>query len=116
MLRLAADENFNARILRGLERRLSHLDVLTAQQAGLTSEPDPRVLEWAAQEGRVLLTHDVSTMIGYAWERVREGKPMPGAIAVPSELPIGTAIEDLLLTITTGSPESLEERVLYLPL
>jgi hypothetical protein len=37
VLRLAADENFNNVILRGLRRRRPELDVLRVQDAGLTS-------------------------------------------------------------------------------
>jgi hypothetical protein len=47
------------------------------------------VLEWAAQEGRVLLTHDVATITHHAYERVRAGKPMPGVFEVDRGLPLG---------------------------
>lgn len=74
MLRLAADENFNNDIVRGLMRRQPELDIVRLQDVGLCGADDPTVLEWAAQEGRVLLTHDVSTMTKHAYERVR-GQP-----------------------------------------
>jgi predicted nuclease of predicted toxin-antitoxin system len=54
-MRLAVDENFNNDILRGLLRRTSDLDVVRVQVAGLSGSDDPTVLEWAAEEGRVLL-------------------------------------------------------------
>ena len=60
MLRLAADENFNHDIVRGLLRREPGLDIVRIQDVGLSGADDPTVLEWAAQEGRVLLTHDES--------------------------------------------------------
>jgi hypothetical protein len=78
MLLLAADENFNNDIVRGLLRRRSDLDIVRIQDVGLSGADDPTILEWAAQEGRVLLTHDVSTITHYAYERVRAGKSMPG--------------------------------------
>lgn len=62
MLRLAADENFNNDIVRGLWRRKSELDIVRIQDVGLSGADDPTVLEWAARERRVLLTHDVTTM------------------------------------------------------
>lgn len=61
MLALAADENFNNDIVRGLRRRMPELDIVRIQDAGLSGADDPTVLEWAAREGRILLTHDVST-------------------------------------------------------
>ena len=55
MLLLVADENFNNDILRGLLCRNSSLDIVRIQDVGLVGAPDPEVLEWAAQEERVLL-------------------------------------------------------------
>jgi Domain of unknown function (DUF5615) len=48
MLRLAADENLNGDIVRGLLRRNPKLDVVRIQDAGLSGADDPSVLEWAA--------------------------------------------------------------------
>jgi hypothetical protein len=45
MLRLAADENFNNNILRGLLRRHPGLDVFRIQDVGLSGADDPTVLE-----------------------------------------------------------------------
>ena len=92
MLRLAADENFNADILRGLLRRKPELDIVRVQDVGLSGADDRAVLEWAAEEGRVLLTHDVSTLTRYAYERVEAGNPMPGVFDVSRSVPIGVAI------------------------
>ena len=80
MLRLAADENFNNNIVRGLLRRKPDLDIVRIQDAGLSGADDPTVLEWSAQEGRILLTHDVSTITHHAHERVRAGKSMPARL------------------------------------
>jgi predicted nuclease of predicted toxin-antitoxin system len=77
MLLLAADENLNNDIIRGLLRRRQEFSVVRVQDAGLSGADDARVLEWAARQGRVLLTHDVTTMTYLAYERVRAGKPMP---------------------------------------
>jgi hypothetical protein len=62
MIALAADENFNNDILRGLMRLRPGLDIVRIQDVGLSGADDPVVLEWAAREGRVLLRHDVSTI------------------------------------------------------
>ena len=74
------------------------------------------VLEWAAQAGRVLLTHDVSTMTRYAYERVRDGRPMPGVFEVSRSVSIGLAIEDVLLLAEYSFDDEWEGRVGYLPL
>lgn len=83
MLRLAADENFNNRIVRGLLHRKPDLDIVRIQDIGLSGADDQAVLEWAAQEERVLLTHDVRTITQYAYERVDADQLMPGVFEVP---------------------------------
>lgn len=89
MLALAADENFNNDIVRGLFRRKPDLNIVRLQDVGLSGADDPAVLEWAAQEGRVLLTHDASTITHYAYERARAGKLMPGVFEVSRDVPVG---------------------------
>ncbi len=74
MIKFATDEDFNNRILRGLLRRQSDLDIVRIQDTHLSGADDSVVLEWAFHEQRVLLTHDVSTMAAYAYERMRVGE------------------------------------------
>ena len=116
MIQLAADENFSGRILRGLKRHLPELDVVRVQDTELLGAEDPEVLEWCAIEGRVLMTHDVATLVGYAYERVDAGQPMPGVLEVPADLAIGRAIEELLLIVQVALPEDCVDQVIYLPL
>lgn len=116
MLRFAADENFNQNIVRGLLRRDPDLDIVCIQDAGLSGADDPTVLEWAAQQGRVLLTQDVSTLTNHAYERVQAGLPMPGVFEVNRSVPIGQAIEDILLIADCSLPGEWEGQVRYLPL
>ncbi len=116
MLRLAADENFNHNITRALLRRNPEVDIVRVQDAGLSGADDPTVLEWAAQEGRVLLTHDVATITHYAYERVRVGQPMPGVFEVSRAVPIGRVLDDLLLLIECSLDHEWEGQVRYLPL
>ena len=76
MLRLATDEDFNNRIVRGLLRRQPDIDILRVQDAGLAGRDDEEVLDWAS-EGRILITHDVTTMKQTAYDRIAAGLPMP---------------------------------------
>ncbi len=89
MLPFVADENFNNDIVRGIRRRNPALDIVRVQDIGLFAADDPSILEWAAHFGRVVLTHDVATMTRYAYDRVREGKPMPGVFEVGRHLAMG---------------------------
>jgi len=63
-----------------------------------------------------LLTHDVSTLTRYAEERVEAGKPMPGVFEVSRKVPIGVAIEDILLIAECSLEGEWEGQVRYLPL
>jgi predicted nuclease of predicted toxin-antitoxin system len=116
MLRLLSDENFNGDIVRGLLRRRSDLDIVRVQDVGLLEADDPLILEWAATQGRILLTHDRATVPDFAYERVAAGQPMPGAFVVDNLMPIGHAIDELLLLAECSLPGEWDNRVLYLPL
>ena len=116
MLRFAADENFNNNIIRGILRRRPDIDIVRIQDAGLSGDTDRAVLEFTAQTGRILLTHDVSTITHYAYERVRQEKPMPGVFEVSTKVPIATAIDDLILLAELSLDGEWEGQVRYLPL
>ena len=116
MLLLIADENFNNDIVRGLLRRKPELDIVRVQDVGLSGADDPTILEWAAQEKRVLLTHDVTTLTKFAYERVEAGQWMPGVIEVSRSVPLGVAIDDILLLAEASHDGEWEGQILYLPL
>jgi predicted nuclease of predicted toxin-antitoxin system len=110
------DENFDQRIVRGLERLDPQLDGLTARAAGLEKADDPRVLEWAASRARVVITHDVNTMVHFAKLRLGEGLPMSGLILIPDRMAVGQAIEELQIVIECSQPGERNGTILFLPL
>ena len=116
MIRLVADENFNNDILRGLVRRLPELDIARVQDVGLKGAVDARVLDWATQEARIVLTHDVSTLIGRAYDRMKQGRAVSGVIAVPQTIAIGVAVDDLALIVQCTTSADWQNQVGYLPL
>jgi hypothetical protein len=116
MLRLATDEDFNNRILRGLLRRRPGSDIVRVQDAGLAGRPDPEVLAWVAREDRVLLTHDVTTMKRHVDERLAAGLAMPGVFEVSQQTPISQAIEDILLLAECSLDGEWEGQIRFLPL
>lgn len=116
MLKLAADEDLDNYLLRALLRRKPDLDIVRVQDVGLSSASDEVVLEWAASEGRVLLTHDAQTMTGQAYSRISTGKRMAGVFIVRRNVPMSLVIEHVLLLAEASLPEEWENRVGYLPL
>lgn len=116
MIKLLADENFNRGIVRGLFLRQPHLDLVRVQEVGLSGRDDPALLEWAAAEDRLLLSHDYKTVPRYAYDRVDEGQPMPGVIICDQAIAPGAAIEEILLIAECSEPGENENLVLFLPL
>ena len=116
MPRLLADENFHGDIVRGLLRRDSALDIVRVQDTDLYQANDPAVLEWAAHENRILLTHDVQTMTKHAYARVQAGLPMFGVIVVRDDLPVGQAIEELFVVLLASSAEEHVNRIIFISL
>ena len=114
MAKFLADEDFNNRIVRGVRRRTETIDLVRVHEVGLLGEPDPVVLEWAASEQRIVLTHDSATMIGYAYDRIRNQQSFPGLIVISQYASIGRAIDDIE-RIAHGDDFQLAGQVLYLP-
>ena len=82
-IRFLADEDFDNDIVRGVLRRNAIVDIVTVQEVGLEGTKDPGVLAWAAQNGRIILTRDVNTMVAEAYTRLQNGLPLPRLFAVP---------------------------------
>jgi predicted nuclease of predicted toxin-antitoxin system len=116
MLRFIADENFDNDIVRAVHSRNPHIDLVRVQDQGLLHAPDPIILEWAAREDRILLTHDVATVPDYAYERIGADLPMPGVIVVRTTLPLRDAIEGILLIAECSFENEWAGQVVYLPL
>jgi len=114
-VKFLADENFSGRILRGLLREDPDIDIIRVQDTVLYQAEDPLVLEWAAKEERVLITHDIETMRKYAYERVAAGLPLSGVLLIRGESPIGRVIDDLLVIAGASDPIDWAQRVEFVP-
>ena len=116
MIRLLTDENIDNDIMRGLARRLPQLDFVSVRDVGLAGSPDLVLLEWAAKEQRIMLTHDINTMVPDANQLVAQGEPMAGVIFVPERLEIGRAINDLVIVLECSTESDMRDRIERLPL
>ena len=116
MLRLLSDENFNGDIVRGLSLRRPDLDLRRVQDVGLGEADDPTILEWAAANNRIVLTHDRATLPDCAYARVVAGRPMPGVFVLHDRMSVRQAIDELLLVETCSEQAEWAGLVVYLPL
>jgi hypothetical protein len=115
-VRFLADHNFNDHILTGLLALDPSIDVVRTRDFGLSKAPDEELLEWAAAEGRVILTHDEHTMVGFAYDRVTGGASMPGVVLVHQWVPVRKAIDDVLYVAQVGTPADFDGKVIHIPL
>jgi hypothetical protein len=110
------DQNFNEHIVDGMTRRDATLEFVHVRDVGLAEAGDPTVLEWAATHGLVLLTHDGKTVPPFAHARVAGGAAMPGVFLVSDDMPVGQAVEELLMAAHCLSPDECKDIVRYFPL
>ncbi len=116
VMRFAADENFNGHLLAGLRARLPDVDIVRVQDTEMYEAADPDLLAWLAQENRILLSHDVQTMPGYVYERVRATLPMPGLVIVQETIARGKLLDELEVVLGAGRPEDFENVIRYIPM
>ncbi len=83
---------------------------------GLQEVDDPTILAWAANNKRILLTHDRATMPDFVYKRLVTEEPMIGLFVINDRIPIRQAIDELLLLIDYTNQAEWKGIVLYLPL
>jgi hypothetical protein len=116
MIRFIADEDFDGRIVRGLLLRSKNLDLVRVQNVGLSGASDEKLLEWATDNNRILLTHDNRTMPRHVTDRLSHGLSVPGVLIVDNLAPIGLCIEELLIIDECSTAEEWQNVILYVPM
>jgi hypothetical protein len=114
-VRFLADEDLDSDIVEGLRFREPAIDVLDVKRAGMRGTPDATLLDLAAQQGRILITHDRRTMTRHFRDRQAAGKSSPGVFVVPQRSAIGEVVESLLLAWAASRAEEWWEQIVYLP-
>jgi predicted nuclease of predicted toxin-antitoxin system len=116
MLSLLADECLDGQVLRGLRGMRPQIDIVRVQDVGLRTQPDELILEWAAANGRILVTTDRGTISQPAFARVTESLPMPGVFILRRGASVHDAIHELVLVDECSEQTEWTDRVVYLPL
>ena len=114
-VRYQADADLNEDIVAGVQCRVPEIDFQTADELELANLPDLEVLTLAAQEGRILVTHDRRTMPTH-FGRFIEGRQSPGLIVVSQKTDIPAVIEELILIWTASEAEEYVNLILTIPL
>jgi hypothetical protein len=114
-IRFLADANLDHAVVQGVRRREPSIDIKSANDAGLESLPDDKVLELAAGEDRVLVSHDKRTMPAYLAARIRSGLRSPGVLLAMPSASVGEVVESLLMIWSASLAEEWIDQVHYLP-
>ncbi|MBL8293519.1 MAG: DUF5615 family PIN-like protein [Bryobacterales bacterium] len=113
-IRYQADNDLNKAIVRAVVRREPKIDFRSAQAARLDRISDSEVLQLAARESRILVSHDFRTMPDH-FRAFIEKQRSPGAFLIAQDLPIGRAIDTLLLVWEVTEAEEWENRLSLIP-
>ena len=84
MVGFLADENVEPYLVEALRARIPSIDIVSVHDVDLTATDDRVILEWAADNERLVVTRDISSMRAYANARVEAGMRMPGLVVVQS--------------------------------
>lgn len=113
--RFQADADFNEEIVSGLLRRHPELDFQTAEEGQVRGLPDPDVLTRAAEDGRILVTHDRRTMPGHFADFIGR-KESPGVIIISQRVSVRSAMDELALVWEASEAGEWANLIVELPL
>src|SRR5215203_6356568 len=93
--RFLADHDLRERIITGVCRR-QPVDFIRARDLGLQRHSDRDVLRVAAEQGLIVVSHDVNTMSAHAYARVADGEAMAGLLLARQLAPTRPVIDSLI--------------------
>jgi len=115
LIRFQADADVDNDIVHAFRRREPAAEFVSAVEGGIVGLPDPDVLEIAAQQQRILVTHDRRTMPGHLRDRLDDGKSSPGVFIVSQSAPIGPVVEALVLVWAASDSREWRDNVHHIP-
>jgi hypothetical protein len=115
LIRYQADADLHYRIVVAARRREPAVDFTSAADSELKGISDPEVLEIAASQGRILITHDRQTMLEQFRRRLEDGKSSPGVFLVSQFAPLGPVVEALVMVWAASEAVEWRNQVHHLP-
>ena len=114
--RFLADHDLNEPIIDGVQRREPALEFVRARDVEMSACEDAEVLAFAAQQGFIVVSHDVNTMTKAADDILDAGGTMAGLLMVQQTKPIGPVIDSMVLIWSASEAEEWIGQVRFLPL
>ncbi len=114
---MAADANLRGAIVRGLVRHYPGFDIVRVQDVPVVNgAQDEVLLAWAGEQGRMLVSHNVSTLVSAMTRVRRRAQSVARVLLIPANVRNGQVIDDMLLLDTASHPDDWAAGLLYLPL
>jgi hypothetical protein len=114
--RFLADNDLNQEIVSAVLRREGLVEFRSVRDFGLEAAPDEQVIAWAAEKGFIVVSHDVNTMRGIAYDRIARGEPVGGLFLAHQQSAVGLIAESLILIWAGSEHEEWHGQVEYLPI
>jgi hypothetical protein len=114
-IRFQADADLNQRIVRAVRRRQPAIDFQTADEAKIRSLSDPEVLAAAAAEGRMVVTHDRTTMSAHFANFIAT-QSSSGVFVLSQYLSLSLAVEELIMVWEASEADEWTNTIQFLPL
>lgn len=110
-IRYQADNDVDQRIIDAVTRLVPEIEFKTSPEAGFHSgTPDPDILRIAAEEDRVLISHDLKTMPQHFGEFIKQSES-PGVVIIRQEVAIRDAALWLQFFWEAGAPEDFKNTI-----
>jgi hypothetical protein len=113
-IRFQADADLRQAIVTGTLRRQPKLDFRSATETELEGVKDPEVLAITARDGRVLVTHDRKTMPTEFGQFITS-QTSSGVLILSQSLPIGEAIDAIILVWEASTAEEWVNQIMTFP-
>jgi hypothetical protein len=114
--RFLADHDFNEHIIRGVTQREPAIDFWRLRELGLERSADDEVLDYAAANQLIVVSHDIRTMPGAARARLASGQFLSGLLLAQQRTPLAPIIEDLILIWAATEAEEWANQMNFLPI
>jgi hypothetical protein len=110
-----ADADLNQKIVKAIRRSLPEIDIQTAAEGGVIGVDDFQVLSTGARLGRVIVSHDLSTM-PECFSTFIENRTCAGLLLVSQTKRIGAIIDAIYEVWITSQADEWLNRIEYLRL
>jgi hypothetical protein len=115
LIRFQADADLRHSIVTAVRRLEPAISFASAVDSGITGLADPEILEFAAGEGRILVSHDRRTIIHHFRNHLAARKSSPGVFLVPQSAPLGPIAEVLVVVWAVSEAEEWRDQLRHLP-